>query len=276
MGYDSGIFKNYMDMNPIEIERMFHAVEYIVKQGVGSNILDELVRKKFKDTEEEYLNQIRNKALKQEDGLFIIYRALVKWYETWEHTFSNFNEKNASAGLKEQPIHTWLHCFLTGQSQLYNNLIGEKLILVEESKWKESEKITPSFQQEFKVTNHESEKIERLLKLSNIDEEVRYKELLLEKKLAIFLEDEWEESKVDEIKNEYHLKNIRQFSSIELPKNLGDFDYCIFLASRAKHGVKYKIESSVSKKNIFYVSSTNYQLVMKEFTEQLKGKKNDE
>lgn len=277
MQYYDGIFINFIRTCPTEMDRMFQAVEYVIKHGSGGDILDEISRKSFKDTHDDYFNRIKSEALTREDGLFIIYKALVKWYETWKDSFSSFNINNSSVKYKEQPIHTWLHCFLTGQLNIYQNLIGEEYVLIEKSKWEETKKgvnkanRSPIIPQK-EINPKDDVKIQRLLKLFEFDEELKIKELLLNKKIALFLEDHWTEEQLDEIKMKYHLKMIRQYSSIDPSKDIGIFDYYLFLTSKASHSAKYKLESRIPRESLFLISSTNYKNVMKQFIEQLKGR----
>ncbi|TYS86226.1 hypothetical protein [Rossellomorea aquimaris] len=276
MVYEFGLFNNLMRSYPTEKEHLFHAIEYMISHGTGGDILDEISRKSFKDSNDEYLNRIKKEAISREDGLFIIYRALIKWYETWKDSFSNFSNKNALVKYREQPTHTWLHCFLTGQQALFQNLIGEEYVVVEKNKWEESKKEAKNSIQylthEKKEFDYNQEKINRLLKLYRVDEEIKYKELLLDKRIAVFLEDQWTDNQINEIKIKYHLKTIKQFSAIEPTHDVGNFDFYLFLTSKASHSAKYKLESRVPKDNLFLISSTNYFLVIEQFIEQLKGR----
>ncbi|QTC41325.1 hypothetical protein I7V34_20010 [Bacillus sp. V3] len=276
MTYEMGLFDNFIRTYPTEKERMFQAIEYIINHGTGGAILDELSRKSFKDTNNEYFNRIKKEALSREDGLFIIYRALIKWYETWKDSYSNFNIKNALVKYREQPTHTWLHCFLTGQQAIFHNLIGEEYVVIEKSKWEESQKearnTNYSLTLQKKEVDLNQEKINRLLKLYEVDEEIKYKELLLDKKVAVFLEDQWTDNQLEEIKIKYHLKVVKQFSAIDPTHDVGNFDFYLFLTSKASHSAKYKLESRVPKDNLFLISSTNYIHVINQFMEQLKGR----
>ena len=111
-----------------------------------------------------------------------------------------------------------------------------------------------------------------MLKLYEVDEEIKYKELLLDKRIAVFLEDQWTDNQLDEIKIKYYLKTIKQFSAIEPTQDVGNFDFYLFLTSKASHSAKYKLESRVPKDNIYLISSTNYLHVINQFIEQLKGR----
>ncbi|MYL45596.1 hypothetical protein GLV94_08045 [Virgibacillus halodenitrificans] len=277
MRYQTGIFINYINTYPTEMERMFQAVEYIIKHGAGGNVLDELSKKSFKDTTNDYFNRIKNEAIAHNNGLLIIYKALLKWYETWKDSFSNFNINNASVKYREQPIHTWLHCFLTGQQNIYQSLIGEEYVFIDKSKWEEAKRNNikanryPVIQKQ--EVDYTEVKIKRLLRLYEIDPEIKYKELLLDKRIAVFLEDDWTKDQLEELQKKYHLKNVKQYSAIEPTNNdIGNFDYYLFLTSKASHSAKYKLESKIPKDKLFLISSTNYRLVMDQFLEQLKGR----
>lgn len=275
--YTKGIFSNYVKVFPLEIDRMFMAIEYIVEKGTGGDLLDQLSKKTFKDTNSEYINRLRNEALKKEEGLFIVFDALVKWYETWKDSFDKFNVSNAHLKYKEQPIHTWLHCLLTGQQNIYMEQLGEDYIVIERSRWEKATSETYAtnpqpmpFKQEQETIK--TERIERLLKLYEKDEDMRIKEILFDKKIAVFLEDKWLDEQIEDWIGRYHLKGIKQFSSVVPLNDTGKFDYYLFLTSQASHSSKFKLESRVGKENIFLISATNHQLVFREFIKQLKGK----
>lgn len=256
---------------------MFLAIEFIVEKGTGGNLLDQLSKKTFKDSNSDYINRLRNEALKKEEGLYVVFEALVKWYETWNDSFDKFNVNNAHLKYKEQPIHTWLHCLLTGQQNIYMELLGEDYIAIERSRWEKVTSVTyvnDSRQMSFKEEQEtiKTERIERLLKLHEKDEEVRIKEILFDKRIAIFLEDNWSNEQIESLKRNYHLKGIKQFSAITPLNDTGKFDYYLFLTSQASHAAKFKLESRVAKEKIFLISATNQQLVFNEFIKQLKGK----
>jgi hypothetical protein len=277
--YTKGMFNNYIKAFPQEKNRMFLAMEFIIEQGTGGNLLDQLSKKTFKDTNAEYINRLKKEAVNNEGGLFIVFDALIKWYETWKDSYKKFTATNAHLKYKEQPIHTWLHCLLTGQQNIYMNLIEENYIIIEKSKWEALQNVSviqrsrpmPVLVKE-KEDSLKLERIERLMKLYEKDEEFRVKELLYDKKIAIFLEDSWSKESLDDFKNKFHLKGIKQFSSITPISDTGKFDYYLFLTSQASHSAKYKLESRVGKESTFLISATNQKLVIEEFIKQLKGK----
>jgi hypothetical protein len=277
--YYEGIFINYIRTFPLEKERMFNAIEYLIQQGSGGDILDGLSRKLFKDTNEEYFNRLKKEALTKEDGLLLTFKALLKWYETWKHSFSDFDIKNAKLKYTEQPLHTWLHCLLTGKQHIFQQLLGDEYVVIEKQRWESTQKAaktatsTPeSGEQKYIKDPAEARKIERLLKLYENDEKVRLKELLLGKKIALFHEVKWKNTLLEEIIKDYHLESIKQFSSIDYTNNPGIFDYYLFLTSIASHSAKFKLESRIPKEKLYLISSTNEKLVMEEFLKQLKGK----
>ena len=261
---------------PQEQEQMFKAIEFMVEQATGGAILDNLTRKTFRDTKSDYFNRLKKEALSREDGLVYLFKALLCWYETWKDTFNSFNDKNAKVKYTEQPVHTWLHCLLTGQQHVYHALSNKEMVLVGKSDWEELSKSTkkmlnaPKKDEVFEV--EQKEKIKRLLKLYENDLDVRLKELLLEKRIAIFLNNLWSEKQIEEITQKYNLLHIRQYSAFQLTPEPGIFDYYLFLTSQASHSVKYKLEKSVPREKLFLISSSNKDMVMDEFLKQLRGR----
>lgn len=236
-----GIFLNYIKTFPQTAEEIFRAIEHMVEQGTGGAILDQLARKTFKDTKTEYLNRIKNEAYRKEDGIYIILEALISWYETWKDTFKDFHEKNAIGKYNERPIHTWLHCLFTGQLDLYyNKLAKQELVIVPKADFlKESKKEgipKPSISTEDVSSSEQKERIERLLKLYEMDPEIQVREHLVDKKIAVFLENKWNQDRVEEIQKKYHLQDIGQLSSIDVKKDPGSFDFYLFLTLKRRMG----------------------------------------
>ncbi|MED0990827.1 hypothetical protein [Bacillus nitratireducens] len=274
-----GIFCNYVRAFPLEMERMFKAVKYLVEQGIGGDVLELISRKSFRDTNEQYLSRLQKEALAREDGLHILCRALLKWYDSWKGSFENFDVKNARTKYDEQPLHTWLHCLLTGKQHIYQDLIKEELVVIENSKWNEmkrnvnqAEKSLKHLEKEEKI-QYQKEKSQRLLKLYEKDEEVQIKEMLLDKKIAVFLESRWTDEQIEELKAKYHFCNIEQFSSIVPTSDIGNFDYYLFLTSQAAHSAKYALDSKISRDKLFLISYINKERVIEEWLKQLKGKR---
>lgn len=277
MNVSEGVLSNYFRVFPDELERLFEAIEYIIEYGSGGAVLETLSKRTFRDTKSSYLNRIKKEALSRKDGLRVLCRALLNWYETWKDSFSNFNAENAESKFQEQPMHTWVHCLMTGNLHIYQGLVNEEFVAVEKSKWNQLNKEIELLRKNRTLIEKDTErlrqtdKMERLLRLYEKDKDVRIKEKLFERKIAIFLQKKWPEEQIEDLKRKYHFSEVKQFSSITPVSDIGDFDYYLLLTSQASHAVKFFLESKVSKERIFFVNSLNVDRVMEEWINQLKG-----
>lgn len=277
--YEEGIFTNYIRAFPSEMDRMFQAIAYIVDQGIGGDILDEITRKSFRDTNEKYMNRLQKAALDRKDGFSILYRALLKWADSWKESFGNITEVNAVNKYKEKPLHTWFYCLISGKSYLFDSLINEEKVSVAKEEWEETRKIAnqnlrnQNTNKQEKLLNYQNDKIKRLLKLYEKDKEVQMKELLFERKIAVFNESKWNEEQINSLIRNYNFGRVDQFSALNLAtSNIGIYDYYIFITTQASHSVKNQLDSRVPKEKVFLINYNNSDRVINEFISQLKGK----
>ena len=224
------------------------------------------------------MNKLRKAVKENPENVIHVTHSLVDWYSSWQKTFDNFNEKNAKNYIQNQPFHTWLHCLMTGNNEIYQKLKGEEIITVKKSRYEE---LISRERQTFKPLINETDKAnkllnnEKLLKLERLyekDKELKLKILLMDKKIAVFHESNWSTQTIDAVKQEYYFETIDQFPAVKISKTIGNYDYYIMLTSRASHSTKNILESKIEDDRIFFIDADNIDRVMSGFIFQLEGK----
>ena len=260
-------------------ETLYASLEYIVKNGVGSGHLEEIVDIRFGLSDEKYINELIHEIKKKEDNIIHVSRTLLTWYESWKKTFPKVNSNNLGDLIKSQPYHTWLYCILNGKYLKYQEFLNVYPIVIDKNEYVELKKVEKT--ENNKMNNIDNDHLNRknseklrsnLYYLWEEDIDVKIKLYIFEKNIAVFHDGNWDEQMIEQLKSKYHFRKLEQCSSLAVPKSKKNYDYILFLTSRALHDVQNKLESMYSKSSIFLIDQTNPNVVMEEWINQIKGK----
>lgn len=277
----AGLLTNYMQISPHELENGLSTISFIQKEGIGRIYFDKVAELKFGDKEEEYIQKLHKAIRNEPKNIKYLSEALIEWYNSWYQTFRKFDVTTAKNYFHERPLHTWLYCLMNGKNEIFQNLAGEELIVLRRSRYEEltaKEKKKPEFVlNSNKHIDQKTDFLDKMEALYQKDRDVRMKVLLMDKKMAIFHESNWDWNTLENLKNEYHFEMIDQYPAIDKPKSIGEYDYYVLVTSRASHSTKNVLESKISKEKIIFVSADNTDRVMEQLKFQLEGNlQNDE
>lgn len=256
---------------------LFDTLMYIENEGLGSKSLENIINKTFGQTNEEYIKKIKKKISENSNCYIHLANALFTWYDSWHINF-NVNPSNIKTYNENQPYHTWLYCLLNGLYREYQALHDKELLLVDKTEYNKLVKNKNKFSN---IQSYEEEYLDNSSK--NVVKEVLYsilekdlcfkmKYLLYDKTLAVFHESTWNINDIEYLKKTYHLKDIIQKSALTPPNGNGDYDFIIFITSRASHSTQFSLEKTYSRDKIYLIAETNRDKIMSNFLNQLSGK----
>lgn len=269
------MFINLINISPADKKSALDAVQYIIEEGTGGRHLDEIHKKNFRVSSEEYYNRLVKIIDETPSSWTHVYDALVEWHETFSEEYHSLTMGMLKARDADRPIHTWVHCLLDGELHRLRTIRDEELILVDQQGWDELLRTSKKASRvsSTKKENHEEKEPlpDNLSKLFEVDMETRLKAWLFGKSIALFLLDEFDEENIERYIKKYHLKKITQYSSLSPNSFSLNHGLYVFLGKRASHSAFHKLNSQVSREKIIQVSGQNIDIVFEEITTQLKG-----
>ncbi len=277
---EHNMFINLIELSPGDRRCALDSIRYIIEEGSGGRHLDEIQKKSFRMSVDEYFNHLVNLIEKKPSLWLRVYDALEEWYGTFAEDYrSSSTVEKLRARDAERPIHTWVHCLITGGLHLLREIRDEERILVDEKEWEELKKLSKKTEYTIitSTSQPEEERLsDNLSRLLDVDEETRMKAWFLGKRIAIFLAEEFEEKDLERYMKKYHLDRITQYSTLSASSFSTNHDLFIYMGKRAKHESLHKLDSKVSREKIVQVSGQNIDIVFDEVINQMKGRINHE
>lgn len=277
---EHNMFINLIELSPTDRRWALDSIKFIIEEGTGGRHLDEIQKKNFRMSVDDYFNRLVNLIEDTPSAWTHVYEALVEWHGTFAEDYrSSSTIEKLRARDAERPIHTWVHCLITGELHILREIRGEERILVDEKEWEELKK--RSKKTDYSIITSKSQPEEEQLsdslsRLLEVDEETRMKAWFLGKRIAIFLAEEFEEKDLERYMKKYHLDRITQYSTLSASSFSTNHDLFIYMGKRAKHESFHKLDSKVSREKIVQVSGQNIDIVFDEVISQMKGRINHE
>lgn len=135
---ERNMFINLIELSPGDRRCALDSIRYIIEEGSGGRHLDEIQKKSFRMSMDEYFNRLVNLIEEKPSLWSLVYDALEEWYGTFVEDYrSSSTIEKLRARDAERPIHTWVHCLITGGLHLLREIRGEEKILVDENEWEE-------------------------------------------------------------------------------------------------------------------------------------------
>ncbi|MBZ4663587.1 MAG: hypothetical protein JG776_1302 [Caloramator sp.] len=295
------------DKSPI-----YFVLKKMIEDGVLLDKVNNIVPYDILLTQEEYLNRLISYIEKDIANKGALIKKIVEtWINnyglTFEEYFSDgFNEEKINKYIREQSKDfLWFGCILSGNYRYLADFLSRSNYIYIEDKSENKDKKDEDIKEELKKIKYENERlknelIERkktndtllnklndiTLKLKRLEEEnkkiydennyLKAKLLLINKKIALIIDDKNITGKIEKIKEEYYLKEIKLYSSNQLSPNIDDInsDFIIFCSERAQHDVYKKIKSKSN--NIFHIKHNNINIIFDNFIKFLgRNIKND-
>lgn len=277
---EHNMFINLIELSPGDRRCALDSIRYIIEEGSGGRHLDTIQKKSFRMSVDEYFNRLVNLIEEKPSLWSLVYDALEEWYGTFVEDYrSSSTIEKLRARDAERPIHTWVHCLVTGELHVLRKIRNDERILIEEKEWEELQKRT-------KGTHHpnddaenlpeENQLSDNLLRLLELDEETRLKAWFFGKRIAVFIADEFEDKDLARYMDKYHLDRITQYSTLSASSFSTNHDLFIYMGKQAKHESFHKLKSKVPREKIVQVSGLNIDIVFDEVINQMKGRINHE
>ena len=271
------MFINLINLSPADKKSAQDAIRYITEHGTGGRHLDDIHKKNFRMSSDEYYNRIIKSIDENPSFWSHVYDALVEWHATFSEEYRSLTVDRLRSRDAERPTHTWVHCLLDGDLHRLRSIRDQELILVDQQEWDElsrakkkaSRVLIPSSQEE--KPEEKASLPDNLSMLFEVDVDTRLKTWLFGKSVALFLLDEFDEEHIKRYVEKYHLKKIMQYSSLSPSSFSLNHDLYVFLGKRASHSAFYKLNSQVPREKIIQVNGQNVDIVFEEITTQLKG-----
>lgn len=278
---DHNMFLNLIELSPVDREWALNSIKFIIEEGTGGRYLDEIHKKNFRMSVEEYFNRLVNIIEATPSSWSHVYDALLEWHGTFVEDYrSSSTLEKLRARDAERPVHTWVHCLVMGELHLLRKVRGDERILLEKQEWEEltrKNKKVPYSPIKLEGEDQMKELVpDRLLQLLEVDEETRLKAWLFGKRIAIFLADEFGQKDIEKYKEKYHFDRVTQYSTLSASSFSTNHDLFIYMTKQAKHESFHKLNSKVAREKIIQVSGLNIDIVFDEVISQLKGRINHE
>lgn len=297
----------------IEDKSLFYFVlEKMLEEGVLLDKINNIVSYNILLTQEEYLNNLINYI---EEDIRIKGDLIKKLVQIWineygfifeEYFADGFNQEKINNYIKKQSkAFLWFGCILSGNYRYLDDFLSRSTYIYIEEKRVIQDKKDEDIKEELKKIKCEYERLKNELmdkkntngilsdklnditiKLKRLEEEnkkiydennyLKAKLLLINKKIALIIDDKNITGKIEKVKEEYYLKEIKLYSSNELSPNLDGInsDFIIFCSDRAQHDVYKKIKSV--NNNIFHTKHCNINIIFDNFVKFLgRNIKND-
>lgn len=254
---------------------MLHAYQNIVPYKIGISTKD-------------YINQIMNTINQQNNESIEIITILLNWFKEYEQKIShkNINNLNQSAAyFSDEKI--WLYCLLEGKLNTYNAVHNHSIITIDQTLFEEiieeNKKLTEQVNRLQRNTQFETIEQQQLQKLKMLELEDEFyqfiskqnpeyltRKQLYGKRIAFFVEKIFDDQQIQLMKEEYGLRDFKVYSSINIPKKIGMFDYILFSTTRASHSALYKLRT-LTKTEIVSTTSVNLHAAMDDLKRILIG-----
>jgi len=239
----------------------------------------------------EYLNQMMLVINQHDHASIEIITILLDWFKeyTQEMSLKKVNHLNQlRADFSDEKI--WLYCLLEGKLNEYNAIHNHSIVTVEKTSLEEikeeNKKLTEQVHRLQRHTQHEAIEKQQLEKLKMLEQEDDFYQFLSKqnpeyltrkqlygKRIAFFVEKIFDEQQINEVMEEFGLRDFKVYSSINIPKQIGIFDYILFSTTRASHSTLYKLRT-LTKAEIISTTSVNLHTAMDDLKRLLIGQRN--
>lgn len=259
--------------------------EASIEEGLLLSFFHEVVPYNIIYSTDEYIDELLYHYHQNDSQAIHLTSIILKWFRDYKFKDMSKDYQNLNESMFYQKYNNSIVYFFFLLSGKYHEYVKaqkntESLVTLPESKYKmlseQKSKNETSLQIKQNLTrvkrqiNEVNEElrekeieIEKYRKIFNNHKELQVRYHLMDKKIILFIGN-INMDKLTKLKQEYFLKELRVYSSLDnIPNNLQLFNYVIFSTQIAKHSTYYQVKNSI-KGTIFHTDKLNVELIFEE------------
>lgn len=272
----------------LSIFQIYSAKEKISKlvgQSLNStNMLstyEKVVPYKIGMNTKKYVDKIIEKITQQDNESIEIMAILIGWFDEFHKEMSKNGTKTlAQLAMDYSDEQVWLYSILEGKVEAYHRMHNSALVTIEQKVLQETfeanQKLIEQAEHLRKGAQTELFNQEQIEKLKELEQEQAFltfikkkhpeyaaRQQLYGKRIAFFVEKIVHDEQIQDMIQEYGLKDFQIYSSVDIPNRVGNFDYILFSTTRASHSALYKLRT-ITNTDITPTVSVNIQAAMED------------